>query len=488
MYTLLEAAARNYIAVDHRFLHAIVDHPDQTIPDLVRFAAEVHDDDPLDLEPQLIDLFRYLKTPEAAPFLTKVVRQIPSAIDDDLVETIAQLGEPVVNPLLALLDELGEQRAGDVPFLLSALHVRDPRILEVLTARLSGDALEAALCLDMYGDPAAIPALEAALAQIPAEDARSRHNIQSVIDSLASNIARQADPPDPFDIWELYPESDLPALDKLSDEERLAMLEKGSAELREGVAESYGGTEPALQVRARLLELAKRDPDVHVRGACWEALGEISGEPEVRRSMLDVLQDSNRSLEEKAGAAVALALQADNPIVVTAIAALYDDPHGRAKALKAMARSLDRRFAGYPPKHLEDPDPEVKRQAIWGVAYLGLSSEAPRLEKFFDDNEYRSDALFAYALSVPGETSRGRVHALLNKIEDAAGGFRVDEETLAKIALDQRLMLRGMKPVFFPDQPEEEEEEPVPMASSKTGRNDPCPCGSGKKYKKCCGM
>jgi len=24
--------------------------------------------------------------------------------------------------------------------------------------------------------------------------------------------------------------------------------------------------------------------------------------------------------------------------------------------------------------------------------------------------------------------------------------------------------------------------------SSKVGRNDPCPCGSGKKYKKCCGV
>ncbi|MFC1937968.1 SEC-C metal-binding domain-containing protein, partial [Chloroflexota bacterium] len=23
---------------------------------------------------------------------------------------------------------------------------------------------------------------------------------------------------------------------------------------------------------------------------------------------------------------------------------------------------------------------------------------------------------------------------------------------------------------------------------SKIGRNDPCPCGSGKKYKKCCGI
>jgi uncharacterized protein YecA (UPF0149 family) len=22
----------------------------------------------------------------------------------------------------------------------------------------------------------------------------------------------------------------------------------------------------------------------------------------------------------------------------------------------------------------------------------------------------------------------------------------------------------------------------------RVGRNDPCPCGSGKKYKKCCGV
>lgn len=27
----------------------------------------------------------------------------------------------------------------------------------------------------------------------------------------------------------------------------------------------------------------------------------------------------------------------------------------------------------------------------------------------------------------------------------------------------------------------------VPARSQKVGRNDPCPCGSGKKYKKCCG-
>lgn len=30
---------------------------------------------------------------------------------------------------------------------------------------------------------------------------------------------------------------------------------------------------------------------------------------------------------------------------------------------------------------------------------------------------------------------------------------------------------------------------PPPFASArKIGRNDPCPCGSGKKYKRCCGL
>jgi len=27
----------------------------------------------------------------------------------------------------------------------------------------------------------------------------------------------------------------------------------------------------------------------------------------------------------------------------------------------------------------------------------------------------------------------------------------------------------------------------LPTATPKIGRNDPCPCGSGKKWKRCCG-
>jgi SEC-C motif-containing protein len=30
-------------------------------------------------------------------------------------------------------------------------------------------------------------------------------------------------------------------------------------------------------------------------------------------------------------------------------------------------------------------------------------------------------------------------------------------------------------------------EEPYKRESPRTGRNEPCPCGSGKKFKKCCG-
>ncbi len=46
---------------------------------------------------------------------------------------------------------------------------------------------------------------------------------------------------------------------------------------------------------------------------------------------------------------------------------------------------------------------------------------------------------------------------------------------------------------FEPDKPEDISDlekmlnPAVPTMSQKTGRNEPCPCGSGKKFKKCCG-
>ena len=486
-YLLLEAAAHGYIAVDQRLLRAILDHPAQSIPDLLRFASEDHADDLMDLDPMLIDLFRVLGTTEALPFFVSVIRRNTDDVPDDLVESIVQLGDAAVDPLLSLLGELNPADAGDVPFVLAALRVRDARVLEALTGRLENDPQDAALCLEMYGDPAAIPALEAALAQIPDDDPRSRAPIQAVIESLSAPLDAAPEENEPFDIWALYPEEAAPDFAALEDQDRLAMLEAGSAKLRAAVALSYQGTDLSDAARALLIQHAKTDPDAEVRGACWEAFGELDDEPELRDAMLQVLANPQAAVEEKGGAAIGLAEQSDNPAVYQAILSLYQNPRGRAKALQAMARSFDKRFAAYPPKHLNDPDSAIKTQAIWGIGYLNLASEAPRLAELFGDDQFRTDALFAYALSVPGETSPGRVRALMRKVEEAAGEFREDEEDLVRIALDQRLMLHGKSPVFFPDESEDEESETV-IAPPKPGRNDLCSCGSGKKYKKCHGM
>ena len=73
-YDLLDAAARGLIGIDHRFLHAIVDHRDKAMPDLVRFAAENHEEHPVNLEEDLIAIFRYFTAPEAVPFYLKLIR------------------------------------------------------------------------------------------------------------------------------------------------------------------------------------------------------------------------------------------------------------------------------------------------------------------------------------------------------------------------------------------------------------------------------
>ena len=47
----------------------------------------------------------------------------------------------------------------------------------------------------------------------------------------------------------------------------------------------------------------------------------------------------------------------------------------------------------------------------------------------------------------------------------------------------------GVAPQFHPSMfPAAANDEPFVRATPKVGRNDPCPCGSGKKYKKCCGL
>jgi len=68
---------------------------------------------------------------------------------------------------------------------------------------------------------------------------------------------------------------------------------------------------------------------------------------------------------------------------------------------------------------------------------------------------------------------------------------RIKEETL-NIVFSLRLMKgaeeipKKERKVLYLRHGEEPSREPI-KKQKKIGRNDPCPCGSGKKYKKCCG-
>jgi HEAT repeat protein len=486
-YDLLGAAARGRIGIDHRFLRAILDRREKAVPDLVRFAAEDHADDPLNLEEELISIFRHLDAPEAIDFYLKLVREDPEQVSDELVDALVKVGRPALDPLLKLYEELGEENSGDVAFLLAALRLRDARVLQILTDRLEYDLSDAAICMDMYGDPAAIPALERALEELPQSEAQLRNELGSAIEALRQPKDAPIEPPEPFDIWGLYPEKASPAFDVLTEQERLDMFDSPSPELREEAVGSFFNTELPEKVKARLIQLAKNDPEPKVRGRAWETLIDASDEPEIRRAMQAVVDNPAAPLDERAGAIVGLAGYADTPKVRKAIEDLYANPAGRAKALEAMWRSFDPVFSDYPPRHLEDADPETRRQAIWGVGQLGLTQSAPRLRTLFDDDELRADALYNYALAMPAQVSRGRVRGMLEKVDQLAGGLSPGETELVQMALDQRLSVNGMKPVFNEDLMPDGKEENEPLDASKIGRNDPCPCGSGKKYKKCCG-
>ena len=502
-YELLKAASRGLLGVDRRLLHALVDRPAQSVPGLVRFAAEDHRDDPVDLDLDLLAVFRYLKTPEALPFYLACLREQVEDAEDDLIEGAIALGAAALEPLLELYGQLGEEEGGEVAFILAGLGVRDERVLAILLDRLEYDVTDGGLCLGLYGDPAAIPAIEKMMSELSAEDAGIRRELQNAIEEIRSHGAPSADASgEAFDLFGPYPETAPPDFDSLSGEDRLSMLSHDSAEFRAKAARSFFQQEYGLDVRKRLLEMARGDAGAAVRGRAWEALSGVE-DKDLRAEMLAVAVNPEADPAERGGAVVALAEEAEKPEVRAAIVALYQYPEARAQALEAMWRSFDRGFSSYIPAHIDDENEDIRRQAIFGVAYLGIGSETERLRKYFDDVKWRPDALYAWALATPAEISRGRIRALFRKIDKTAGGLSVDEVELVQLALDQRLLLHGLDPVFFPDNEDEEHVHDETCAHHhdhghvdahaseappvKVGRNDPCPCGSGKKYKKCCG-
>jgi preprotein translocase subunit SecA len=82
---------------------------------------------------------------------------------------------------------------------------------------------------------------------------------------------------------------------------------------------------------------------------------------------------------------------------------------------------------------------------------------------------------------------------MMNKIntEVATFLFHVEVETEASVEQASKKekvqTTEERRDIFQEEDQDREKKAPVKRDAPKVGRNDPCPCGSGKKFKKCCG-
>ncbi len=119
-----------------------------------------------------------------------------------------------------------------------------------------------------------------------------------------------------------------------------------------------------------------------------------------------------------------------------------------------------------PGKADEHFDAWLTADPRWGWGWIGWSDCYGGLLKESPEDPGRAEELLRRGYSVPGVRDRA----------DIADRFRYLYEDMGKVA-DAREWERKASQL----------RDPVPVVSRKVGRNEPCPCGSGTKFKKCCG-
>ena len=159
----------------------------------------------------------------------------------------------------------------------------------------------------------------------------------------------------------------------------------------------------------------------------------------------------------------------------------------------------------------------------WRDHAYGLDDRTPEGKDFWVDYFQREKVIYEEILSHPKETVKGKVKELadafkmplelfvgfLDGIEDSLiqpnNVDDITEDSEVSLAYDPEKLYMNMVgcnaewlytlPQWDNIITEERRKELYKIEKSsktvikppKVGRNDPCPCGSGKKYKKCCG-
>ena len=159
----------------------------------------------------------------------------------------------------------------------------------------------------------------------------------------------------------------------------------------------------------------------------------------------------------------------------------------------------------------------------WKDIAYDETADRGQLQNFWGSYFQIEKEIYEKLLSNPDEEVRGTVKELAERYGQdvmTMGGFldgideslvvpnpidTMDEDTVVNLVFDKEKLYKNMvaaradwlyelpqwKEIFSESELKklykEQKESTTIRKGKKIGRNDPCPCGSGKKYKKCCG-
>ena len=159
----------------------------------------------------------------------------------------------------------------------------------------------------------------------------------------------------------------------------------------------------------------------------------------------------------------------------------------------------------------------------WQDIAYNEKADRGQLQKFWGTYFQIEKEIYEQLLSNPDEEVKGTVKELAEKygqevltmvgfldginesLKEANPIETMDEDTVVSLAFDKEKLYKNMvdakadwlyelpqwEAIFTEEKRKELYKEQknahTIRKEKKIGRNDPCPCGSGKKYKKCCG-
>ena len=159
----------------------------------------------------------------------------------------------------------------------------------------------------------------------------------------------------------------------------------------------------------------------------------------------------------------------------------------------------------------------------WQDIAYNEKADRGQLQKFWGTYFQIEKEIYEQLLSNPDEEVKGTVKELAEKygqevltmvgfldginesLKEANPIETMDEDTVVSLAFDKEKLYKNMvaakadllyelpqwKDIYSEEELKklykEQKESGTIRKEKKIGRNDPCPCGSGKKYKKCCG-